>query len=151
MIGTSPAKPREPPCWTVVAYLWATAQGRIVRTVLRQANHLGTCLGRSRQCVLVGGLAVVVAAGACTATPSVPPHSVRPPGPGHVSTPSTSLGSSGVAATTFGDGTWKVGSEILPGTYRTTGAKGAANTLFYRNSCYWERDGPSSGGRVTPV
>lgn len=37
------------------------------------------------------------------------------------------------AATTFGDGTWEVGKDIAPGTYKTTVPADSSN-------CYWERE-----------
>ncbi len=40
-----------------------------------------------------------------------------------------------IERSTFGDGTWRVGTDIEPGTYRTKGADG----------CYWERIAGFSG------
>ena len=51
--------------------------------------------------------------------------------------PPGSSGASGSGSmTTFGDGTWRVGTDIAPGTYTTSGASG----------CYWERESSLSGG-----
>lgn len=44
----------------------------------------------------------------------------------------------GDTATSFGGGTWMVGADIQPGTYRTTVPGGSYN-------CYWERLGGFSG------
>ncbi len=40
-----------------------------------------------------------------------------------------------IERSTFGDGTWRVGTDIEPGTYRTKGSDG----------CYWERIAGFSG------
>ena len=49
---------------------------------------------------------------------------------------SGSGGSSGTAARSFGDGTWRVGEDIQPGTYRSPGGP----------NCYWERLRNFKGG-----
>lgn len=57
---------------------------------------------------------------------------------GLVSTPAVAHGSGPFAKpkTTFGNGTWRVGVQIAPGTYRTRKAK---------NNCYWVRLSGFSG------
>ncbi|NLE43446.1 MAG: hypothetical protein GX620_01890, partial [Chloroflexi bacterium] len=51
------------------------------------------------------------------------------------SAPSPSAGADGAVAA-FGDGTWRVGADIEPGTYRADSASG----------CYWERISDFGGG-----
>jgi hypothetical protein len=54
-----------------------------------------------------------------TTTPRPPASATPAPTPKPAPTPATS----------FGDGTWRVGADIQPGTYRSTGTQ----------VCYWER------------
>lgn len=62
---------------------------------------------------------------ALTAAPTTARPTTTPP-------PPTTTG----PKTTFGDGTYRVGADIAPGTYRSTGS----------GSCYWERQSSFGGG-----
>ncbi|MEX2458255.1 MAG: PASTA domain-containing protein [Actinomycetota bacterium] len=87
-------------------------------TVLSQDPAPGVALARG------GTLTVTLAVGKAPPTTEPPPPSFTtgPPGP---PPPPPGGGGSG-----FGDGTYRVGSDIQPGTYRTrSGSEG----------CYWER------------
>jgi hypothetical protein len=48
----------------------------------------------------------------------------------------TTLAANPNAKTSFGDGAWRVGADIKPGTYRSAGGSG----------CYWERERDFAGG-----
>ncbi|QLL05736.1 hypothetical protein [Mycobacterium vicinigordonae] len=96
---------------------------------------------------LAGVVSGCLGGGAKSARPTVTPHdtatsrlapiypgttvSIPPPGSGITtpSSPSSSTSSTATPHTFPGDGTFKVGSEIQPGTYRSLGG----------HSCYWER------------
>ena len=80
-------------------------------------------------------LALALALGSCTT--GAPASSPAPSSPGPPGGASSSVPSS---PTVFGDGTWHVGTQIDPGTYRTSGAHGLSSTTFGRTPCHWERD-----------
>lgn len=78
----------------------------------------------------------VVALTACGS--SNPP----PPPAGAALTPAPSLSPTPTPrppVTTFGDGTYLVGTDILPGTYHTAGP------VTPQVGCYWERDKDATG------
>jgi hypothetical protein len=52
----------------------------------------------------------------------------------------SSAAGSGAATTVAGDGEYRVGQDMQPGTYRTAGPSDASG-----GTCYWERDRDSSG------
>ncbi|MBV9652248.1 MAG: hypothetical protein JO296_19205 [Pseudonocardiales bacterium] len=75
-------------------------------------------------------IAIVVSRGESVTAPPI--HA--PPAPAMRS----ALGSAAVLPSSFGEGRFVVGTDIAPGTYRTTGKAG-------HYDCYWERLKDSSG------
>jgi len=68
---------------------------------------------------------------------TVPPNPTSSPVPTPTPTPTPTATPQPSRSTSFGDGTWVVGADILHGTYRSSRTGGA---------CYWERLSGFSGG-----
>jgi hypothetical protein len=82
-------------------------------------------------------IAIVVNRGdpTSTATAHPPLRTLPTPAPAPAGPPAPRPG----LATTFGEGRFVIGTDIAPGTYRTTGPSG-------RLDCYWERLKDTHGG-----
>lgn len=83
--------------------------------------------------ILVGVIALLVIIGIVNA-PTTTSSTPAPPAPASAPAPV------GPPATSFGDGTYSVGTDIAPGTYHTTGP--TANSPM---GCYWARSSDNSG------
>ncbi len=76
---------------------------------------------------VVGGAAIVLIAIGISSNPAPPAATSAPNGAGaDIATPAAAAPAqtaTGGARTSFGDGTWVVGEDIQPGTYKSAGAK----------------------------
>jgi hypothetical protein len=79
--------------------------------------------------------ATVVTSVLSSPAPGVPDVGAPPVLPAESATSATSQG----PLSSFGDGTWQVGVDIMPGTYKTVVPPNSMG-------CYWERDKNLSGG-----
>jgi hypothetical protein len=79
-------------------------------------------------------IAVIASRG--DSAPAIPAPRMLPPGPPALAPPGTLPPA---LATTFGEGRFVVGTDITPGTYRTSGKSG-------HKDCYWERLKDTNGG-----
>jgi hypothetical protein len=121
LLGLALLAPDTVPIEDITAQFVAATQANHVACVPAEAN-IGTaiCYGLDSQFAPVvqvyvdGAFAPYVSAAAPTTTPAAAPVA---------------------GATTFGDGMWLVGTDIAPGTYRTTTSEG----------CYYERLSDLSG------
>jgi len=90
----------------------------------------------------VGASAGVAGAWPQPTPPPVPPlPSVGDAGAGPTSTPSTPPRPPGPITTIDHDGTYAVGTEVVPGTYSTAGPVG-------NGTCYWKRMGNPDGALI---
>lgn len=99
--------------------------------------------------VLVVVLLIVIGILAGPTTPTTPtaataPGQVLADIPTFTATPAPTVPPSPTGPlTTFGEGNYQVGTDILPGTYHTTGPDGT-NPV----GCYWERAKDTSGDSI---
>jgi hypothetical protein len=92
---------------------------------------------------IVANLAIIaVIARRSDSAPTIPPQPRMLPAAPPAQAPPGALPPA--LATTFGEGKFVVGTDIAPGTYRTTGKSG-------HKDCYWERLKDTNGGTASII
>lgn len=112
-----PAKPKKTKVWP---WLLFVAVALIVGIIIGAA--------------VTGGSSTTTSAAPSTVVSTVIQKAAAAPAASTV-TQTQTVTTTPAAKASFGDGTWRVGTDIQPGTYHTAGGDG----------CYWERSSSTSG------